>query len=84
MGPGGTLRMLFEADAWDSTISFAAGIPVTLGGTLNLSFADGTNLASQVGRSFQLFDWTGVAPTGGSPSPVPTHGTCRTSTRPAK
>jgi hypothetical protein len=39
MGPGGTLQMVFEADAWDSTISFAPGIPVTLGGTLELSFA---------------------------------------------
>jgi len=64
MGAGGTLQMLFESDAWDSTISFAAGIPVTLGGTLELAFADGTNLASQVGRTFHLFDWTGVASPG--------------------
>jgi uncharacterized protein YjbI with pentapeptide repeats len=64
MGPGGTLRMVFEADAWDSTISFAAGIPVALGGTLELTFADNMNLASQVGRTFDLFDWTGVTPTG--------------------
>ena len=64
MGPGGTLRMVFEADAWDSTISFAPGIPVTLGGTLELTFADDVNLASQVGRTFDLFDWTGVNPTG--------------------
>ena len=35
MGPGGTLRMVFEADAWGSTISFAPGIPVALGGVLN-------------------------------------------------
>ena len=47
MGPGGTLRMVFEADAWDSTISFAPGIPVTLGGTLELAFAADVNLASQ-------------------------------------
>jgi uncharacterized protein YjbI with pentapeptide repeats len=64
MGPGGTLRMVFEADAWDSTISFAPGIPVTLGGTLELTFADDVTLASQVGRTFDLFDWTGVSPTG--------------------
>jgi uncharacterized protein YjbI with pentapeptide repeats len=61
---GGTLRMVFEADAWDSTISFAPGIPVALGGTLELTFADDVNLASQVGRTFDLFDWTGVDPTG--------------------
>jgi uncharacterized protein YjbI with pentapeptide repeats len=64
MGPGGTLRMVFEADAWDSTISFAPGIPVTLGGTLELTFAAEVNLASQVGRTFDLFDWSGVHPAG--------------------
>jgi uncharacterized protein YjbI with pentapeptide repeats len=64
MAPGGTLRMVFEADAWDSTISFAPGIPVTLGGTLELTFADDVNLASQLGRTLQIFDWTGVTPTG--------------------
>ncbi len=48
----------------DSTISFAPGIPVTLGGTLELTFADGVNLASQLGRTLRLFDWTGVAPVG--------------------
>ena len=64
MGPGGTLRMVFEADSWDSTISFAPGIPVTLGGTLDLTFANDVNLASQIGRTFDLFDWTGVDLTG--------------------
>jgi hypothetical protein len=64
MAPGGALRMVFEADAWDSTISFAPGIPVTLGGTLELTFADDVNPASQLGRTFDLFDWTGVTPTG--------------------
>jgi hypothetical protein len=61
---GGTLRMVFETDAWDSTISFAPGIPVTLGGTLELTFADDVNLASRVGRTFDVFNWTGVTPTG--------------------
>ena len=64
MGPGGTLRLVFEADDWDSTISFAPGIPVTLGGTLELAFTDDVNLASQVGRKFDLFDWTGDNPSG--------------------
>jgi hypothetical protein len=32
------------------------------GGTI--AFADGVNLASQIGRTFHLFDWTGVAPIG--------------------
>jgi uncharacterized protein YjbI with pentapeptide repeats len=61
---GGTLRMVFEEDAWDSTISFVPGIPITLGGTLELTFADNVSLASQVGRTFDVFDWTGVSPTG--------------------
>jgi uncharacterized protein YjbI with pentapeptide repeats len=64
MGPGGTLRMVFEADAWDSTISFAPGIPVTRGGILELTFAADVNLGSQVGRTFDLFNWTGVTPSG--------------------
>jgi hypothetical protein len=58
------LRIVFEADAWDSTISFAPGIPVTLGGARELTFAAEVNLASQVGRTFHLFNSTGVAPTG--------------------
>jgi N-acyl-D-amino-acid deacylase len=65
MGPGGTLRMVFEADTWDSTISFAPGIPVKRGGTLELTFAADVNPATQLGRTFDLFDWTGVTPTGG-------------------
>jgi uncharacterized protein YjbI with pentapeptide repeats len=64
MDPGGTLRMVFEADAWDSTISFAPGIPVTLGGTLELNFAADVNPVTQLGLTFDLFNWTGVTPTG--------------------
>jgi uncharacterized protein YjbI with pentapeptide repeats len=64
MGLGGTLRMVFEADAWDSTICFSPGIPVSLGGTLELTFAADANPATQLGRTFDLFDWTGVTPTG--------------------
>ncbi len=64
MGPGGTLRMVFEADAWGSTISFAPDIPVTLGGVLELTYAPDVNLAGEIGRTIDLFDWTGVNPTG--------------------
>jgi uncharacterized protein YjbI with pentapeptide repeats len=64
MHAGGTLRMLFEADAWDSTIVFAPGIPVTLASALELLFAEGTDAASQIGRSFRVFNWSGVNPTG--------------------
>jgi hypothetical protein len=64
MDAAGNLRLEFDADPWGSTISFAPGIPVSLGGTMELAFADGVNLASQVGRTFDLFDWTGVTPAG--------------------
>jgi hypothetical protein len=29
-----------------------------------LSFADGVDIDAQVGRTFQIFDWTGVTPAG--------------------
>jgi uncharacterized protein YjbI with pentapeptide repeats len=64
MSDGGVLQLLFGADPWDSLISFDPGIPVTLGGTLELSFTDDVNLASQLGRTLHIFDWTGVSPTG--------------------
>jgi uncharacterized protein YjbI with pentapeptide repeats len=62
--PTGSLRLVFDADGWGSTISFAPGIPVTRDGTLELAFAPGVNLADQHGRTIDLFDWTGVTPTG--------------------
>ena len=55
---------MFDADPWDSTISFAPGIPVALGGTLELDFAPGVNVVTQIGRTIDLFDWTGVTPSG--------------------
>ncbi len=64
MGTSSILQMLFEEDAWDSKISFESGIPVTRGGTLELKFADGVDVSSQVGRTFSIFDWSGVNPTG--------------------
>ncbi len=64
MNATGTLRLVFDADPWDSLISFSPGIPVALGGTLDLTFALGVNIATQSGRTIDLFDWTGVTPTG--------------------
>lgn len=61
---GGALQIIFEADEWDSVIAFQPGIQVVLDGLLELTFAASVNLDSQVGRSFDLFDWTGVTPTG--------------------
>jgi uncharacterized protein YjbI with pentapeptide repeats len=59
-----TLRLVFDADAWNSTIAFAPGISSALGGTLELTFAPGVDIATQNGRTIDLFDWTGVTPTG--------------------
>jgi len=64
MFDGGVLRFAFESDPWDSLISFEPGIPVELGGTLELTFTDDVDLTSQVGRTHHIFDWTGVTPTG--------------------
>jgi hypothetical protein len=65
MDATGTLRLEFDADPWDSTIAFAPGITVTRDGTLELIFAPDVNLASQLGRTIDIFDWSGVNPTGG-------------------
>ena len=64
MSGTGRLELSFEADPWDSLISFDPGISVDLGGVLELDFAADVNLLSQVGRTLELFDWTGVTPTG--------------------
>jgi hypothetical protein len=64
MDATGVLQLMFDADPWDSRISFAPGIPVSLGGTLDLSFASGVDVDAQVGRTFRIFDWTGVTPAG--------------------
>ena len=64
LGPESTLQMVFEDDAWGSTISFEPGIDVSLGGTLELGFADDTNPADLIGTTFDLFDWQGATVTG--------------------
>ena len=64
MVEGSVLQLLFESDPWDSLISFQVGIPVQLGGALDLTFADEVDIAEQLGRTLQVFDWTGVTPSG--------------------
>jgi uncharacterized protein YjbI with pentapeptide repeats len=61
---GSLLRMEFDKDPWDSMITFTPGIPVALGGTLELDFSPQVNATPQVGRSIKLFDWSGVEPLG--------------------
>jgi uncharacterized protein YjbI with pentapeptide repeats len=64
MADGSVLQLLFDADQWDSLISFEPGIPVQLGGALELTFSDNVHLATQVGRTLRIFNWTGVTPSG--------------------
>jgi hypothetical protein len=46
-------------------ISFAEPyIPVQLGGALELMFADDVDLASQIGRTLRIFNWSDVSPSG--------------------
>jgi uncharacterized protein YjbI with pentapeptide repeats len=64
MGEDSVLQLQFDSDPWDSLISFQPGIPVQLGGALELTFAAGVDSAKQVGRTLRIFDWTGVSPSG--------------------
>jgi uncharacterized protein YjbI with pentapeptide repeats len=64
MSASSSLRLIFDADAWDSLISFSPGVPVQLGGTLELTFANGVDVSAQVGRRLRVFDWSGVNPGG--------------------
>jgi len=59
-----SLVLEFDGNPWGSTISFDSGIPVTLGGNLELDVVAGVNPVSLVGDSFQAFNWTGVSPSG--------------------
>jgi uncharacterized protein YjbI with pentapeptide repeats len=61
---GSIWTLVFDDTVWDSSISFEENIPVQLGGTLELTFTPDVDVLSQVGRTFHIFDWTGVEPTG--------------------
>jgi hypothetical protein len=64
MSAGSELRLQLGSLDWGSTISFAKAIPVTLDGKLDLEFASDVDLKNQLGRTFDLFDWTSVTPDG--------------------
>jgi hypothetical protein len=64
MSDASVLRLEFQSSPWDSLISFEPDAPVALGGTLELTFTDDTNLHTQIGRTLRIFDWTGVTPSG--------------------
>jgi uncharacterized protein YjbI with pentapeptide repeats len=58
------VRFELHPDDWRAPITFAEGIPVTLAGTLELTFTNDVDVATQIGRKLHIFDWTGVEPTG--------------------
>jgi hypothetical protein len=60
----GSLSLVFDSATWNSTISFDEDMPIELNGTLRLGFASDVDVSSQVGRTFQVFDWNGVSPSG--------------------
>jgi len=64
LSPSASLVLEFDGNPWGSTISFDSGIPVTLGGSLELDLVAGVSAAGLVGDTFQVFDWTGVNPSG--------------------
>ena len=64
MNPGTSLVFQFDGNAWGSTISFDSGILVTLGGNIELGVVSGVDPSGLLGQSLQLFNWTGVSPSG--------------------
>lgn len=60
----GSLRLVLETDDWNSAVHFQSGIDVSLSGFLQLDFAEDVAPATQVGRTIQVFDWSGVTPNG--------------------
>jgi hypothetical protein len=61
-GPEGVLAMEIANSQSHDRLVIAGH--ASLDGTLELRFTADVNLASQLGRTFDLFDWTGVNPTG--------------------
>jgi uncharacterized protein YjbI with pentapeptide repeats len=65
MDASGTMQLVFGSNEWNSLISFLPEIPVEFNrGNLDLEFASDVSLATQIGRTIRVFDWTGVTPTG--------------------
>ncbi len=64
LDPRASLHVLVDDQAWNSTILFAPDTAVSRAGILVLDLAPGVPLDSLAGTSFQLFDWSGVNPSG--------------------
>ena len=63
--PGGTLRMIFDDDFWIGSRINLYNDDIQLGGMLELIFEPDVDVASQVGRTIDLFNWDGFPETAG-------------------
>jgi uncharacterized protein YjbI with pentapeptide repeats len=61
--PASTLQLLLDEN-WTSSIAFGLGLTPSLGGALDLEFANGVDPSPLVGDTFQLFNWNGTLPAG--------------------
>jgi hypothetical protein len=61
--PASKLEFIMDAD-WTSPVGFDEALTPSLGGTLDLEFADGVDPSTLVGDTFQLFHWSGPLPAG--------------------
>ena len=57
--PSAVIEFRLENGVWGSTVTPAPAVVPDLGGTLQLRFADGVDPALLVGKTFDLFDWSG-------------------------
>ncbi len=64
LDPAALLHVFVDNEPWNSTILFAPNTPVSLDGILALDVAPGVMLVDLEGKSYQLFDWSGVNPSG--------------------
>jgi hypothetical protein len=55
---GSTLRILLHGGTWGSTITTDPGIPVGLGGTLDLGLDTPAMIPQLINQAIQLFSWT--------------------------
>jgi hypothetical protein len=59
------IRFDLDEDPWSSSVTFDPGILVDITGTfLSIGFDDEVEPTELFGRTFQLFDWSGVSPVG--------------------
>jgi uncharacterized protein YjbI with pentapeptide repeats len=55
--PAAVIEFRLDNGVWGSTLTPATGVVPDLGGTLQLSFAEGVDPALLVGKTFDLFNW---------------------------